>query len=150
MLKIKTLALTSILVSCSSLASIKLNVQNDSAYDIDLTNKEAQTSSYVPQPQDVITSRSSDAFTVLSMYPDVIRQVDVEYSYGTGSITPKCHFKLALIKDYRSGNFLPQRLVAEDEKGSYRDRAICAGKIDSFNMTTGDAVVTFSMNRRKY
>ena len=35
-------------------------------------------------------------------------------------------------------------------KDIVRDKAICSGKLDSFNLNTGEAEVTFSINRRKY
>ncbi|WP_262501071.1 hypothetical protein [Pseudoalteromonas fuliginea] len=108
-----------------------------------------QTSTYVPQPVMVLAD-GSHQFSVISTYPDTLTIVDVEYSYGTHSYDPKCHFRYVILKDYRSGSMLPQSIIAEDGGGSYRDRATCSGKINSFDPTTGNSNITLSVNRRKY
>lgn len=41
-------------------------------------------------------------------------------------------------------------IITTKYKGLVRDKAICSGKLDSFNLNTGEAEVTFSINRRKY
>ncbi|MFC0119797.1 hypothetical protein ACFFK7_17930 [Pseudoalteromonas xiamenensis] len=148
----KNILLTSALViSSSAIANIKVNVENDSKdYDVTLTSKEIQTSTYSPAPQETLITNSTERFYVFSNYPDVVRLVDLEYKFSDSSVAPRCHFRLVIMKDYRSGKMVPQKVIAENEGGSYRDSAICSGKLNSFNLNTGEAEVTFSINRRKY
>lgn len=149
---LKKILLTSALViSSSAVANIKVNVENDSKdYDVSLTSKDVQTSTYSPEPLETLSANSADRFYVFSNYPDVVRLVDFEYKFSDSSVAPRCHFRFVIMKDYRSGKMLPQKVIAENEGGSYRDKAICSGKLDSFNLNTGEAEVTFSINRRKY
>jgi len=138
-------------ISQFSMAEVVVNVENDSQiYDLNITSKDVQTSTYFPQPSGTISADDSDQFSVISTYPDTLTIVDVEYSYGTHSYDPKCHFRYVILKDFRSGSMLPQNIIAENEGGSYRDRATCSGKINSFDPTTGNSNITLSVNRRKY
>ncbi|MEJ6475627.1 hypothetical protein [Pseudoalteromonas piscicida] len=76
--------------------------------------------------------------------------ITTKYKFSDSSVAPRCHFRFVIMKGYRSGKMLPQKVIAENQGGSYRDRAICSGKLNSFNLNTGEAEVTFSINRRKY
>ncbi|WP_046004906.1 hypothetical protein [Pseudoalteromonas rubra] len=147
----KILCVSALVLSSSAVANIKVNVENDSKnYDVILTSKDVQTSTYSPAPQETLSANSAERFSVYSNYPDVVRLVDLEYKFSDSSIAPRCHFRFVIMKDYRSGKMLPQKVIAESEGGSYRDKAICSGKLDSFNLDSGEATVTFSINRRKY
>ncbi|WP_169337064.1 hypothetical protein [Algicola sagamiensis] len=152
MISRKLLFIPFLLASQSTFASIKVNVENDTRHDeIKLLSYDVQTSTYSATPLESMPSQGKSSFHVFSNYPDVVRIVDLEYGFSQPSHrAPKCHFRFVIMKDYRSGNFLPQRVIAENEGGSFRDKAICAGKMNSFNLTTGNAEVTFSMNRRKF
>ncbi|KZN62346.1 hypothetical protein N473_19770 [Pseudoalteromonas luteoviolacea CPMOR-1] len=147
----KGILVASALLSHAALANIQVTVENDyRSGEVVLTSKDVQTSNYYPTPASTIRANSSERFDVQSNYPTVVRLVDLEYSFGTSSISPRCHFRFVIMKDYRSGKMLPQEVIAESEGGSYRDKAVCSGKLTSFNLNTGDAAVTFSINRRKF
>ncbi|NOH32026.1 hypothetical protein [Vibrio chagasii] len=149
----RALAASALLLSSSAFANIAVEVKNESRiYDVELTSKDYQTSRYSPNPQDTIIAKSSDRFNVSSNYPNVVRLVDFEYQYSDSSVydAPRCHFRFVAVIDPRTGTMLPQKVIAENESRSYRDRAICTGKLDYFNVVTGDAKVTFTINRRKY
>ncbi|QZO12014.1 hypothetical protein [Pseudoalteromonas piscicida] len=147
----KGLLVSALVLSSSAMANISVIVENDaSGYDVKLTSKDAESSRYIPAPLTTLAGKSQDRFDVLSNYPSVVRIVDLEYQFTDSSIAPRCHFRLVVMKDYRSGKMVPQKVIAENEGGSYRDRAICSGKLNSFDLNNGDAAVTFSINRRKY
>jgi hypothetical protein len=151
MFKKSALFLLGLSISQFSLAEVVVNVENDSQiYDLNITSKDVQTSTYVPQPLGTISADDSDQFSVISTYPNTLTIVDVEYSYGTHSYDPTCHFRYVILKDYRSGNMLPQNIIAEADGGSYRDKATCSGKINSFDPSTGNSNITLSANRIKY
>ncbi|WP_242441719.1 hypothetical protein [Pseudoalteromonas piscicida] len=50
-----------------------------------------------------LPAKTQDRFGVLSNYPSVVRIVDLEYQFADSSIAPRCHFRLVVMKDYRSG-----------------------------------------------
>lgn len=81
---------------------------------------------------------------------NIVTIVDVTYRYGNRSYDAGCRFRFVALKDYRYGRFIPQPIIAEADAGSTRDRATCSGKLNAFNMYTGNADVTFTMNRRKF
>lgn len=110
-------------ISQFSMAEVVVNVENDSQiYDLNITSKDVQTSIYVPQPI-MVLANGSHQFSVISTYPDTLTIVDVEYSYGTHSYDPKYHFRYVILKDYRSGNMLPQSIIAEDDGESFPYKA---------------------------
>ncbi|WP_404397855.1 hypothetical protein [Idiomarina loihiensis] len=74
----------------------------------------------------------------------------MEYGFSDSSYGPKCHFRFTTINNYSSGNMIPQDVIAEDEDGTYNDRARCSGRLTSFNLATGEATVEFNMDRTKF
>ncbi|AJQ92142.1 hypothetical protein [Gynuella sunshinyii] len=147
----KTLTgLGALLLATNVLAEVNVTVHNTSKYDIELTSKEIEVSTYAPDPAMQINAGQRDFFQTYSLFPTVATIVDLEYTFTDSSIAPDCHFRFVVLKDARTGAFLPQPIIAENEGGSYRDRAVCSGTVDGFNLDTGRATVTFKMDRRKF
>ena len=83
----KILFTSALVISSSAVANIKVNVENDSNnYDVVLTSKDVQTSTYSPDPQATLAANSADRFSVYSNYPDVVRLVDLEYKFSDSSV----------------------------------------------------------------
>jgi hypothetical protein len=61
----KILFTSALVISSSAVANIKVNVENDSKdYDVALTSKDVQTSTYSPDPQEALIANSADRFSV--------------------------------------------------------------------------------------
>ncbi|WP_018694264.1 hypothetical protein [Algicola sagamiensis] len=145
----KTLFVAALFVSQSALATVTVFVENDSrTEDAVFFSKDSSISVFSPDPALVIPSEGKVQFQVNSTVSNVT-VVDFEYGFE-GGLEPKCHFRFTIIRDYRTGNMVPQRIIADDEDGSYRDKAVCSGRLKAFNLQTGEAIVNFSINRRTF
>ena len=149
MFKKTLIALTAIAISTSAMANIEVTVINKSKiYDLELKGKDVQASIYSINPEVLIAPLGTDTFTINSLYPDVVRLADLDYGYDRYG--PKCSFRFTIIKDWRTGKMLPQNIISSAEGGNWRDRARCTGTLDEYNFTTGEARVTFTIDRRKF
>lgn len=139
------------LLSQLALAQITVYVENDSnIYEIFLTDKDLDVSTYDPAPKNSIAVDSIDLFTVYNSLPTIARLIDLEYSFDPRGFSPRCHFRFVALKDYRTGYFVPQPIIEDSEGGSFNDRAICSANLDAFNLVTGEAFISLSINRRKF
>lgn len=139
-----------ILISNIVLADTKVIVKNNSKHDVFLIDKELQVSDYKPDPLSTIESYSSDTFFVYSYYSSEFIITELEYNYDEDGYSPGCYFKFVIMKDLRFDKLIPQRIVAESKRWSPRDRAKCSGTLDDFDMKTGNATITLSINRIKF
>lgn len=150
MLKQSVLLLSSLLFAQSAMATITVNVKNDAKYDVTLKSHDTAISFYSWVPE-FIGDGSSATFQVTSLYPTTVNVVDVDYQIENGYSKPSCHFRFVMLTDYRSGGMMPQPLIANDEGGSYGNRAKCKGRVDAVDINGGgNATVTFTIEDSRY
>ncbi len=144
--------LSSLLVANSAFATITVHVKNDSKYDVSLKSMESSIAIYNVLPPSMIPAYGTGTFSVDSIYPTTVNVADVEYEIDNGYAKPLCHFRFVMLSDYRTGKMTPQPMIAEDEGGSYGNRAKCDGVLNYVDLygNSGNATVTFTIKDSRY
>ncbi len=130
----KKLLATTVLALCvsSAQAGVHVKVVNNDSDTFSVIDVDTQITSYMPYPTDV-QSGSTSNFNTTSSYSGFDA---VEVKYRSDANYSTCNFR------YTTINNLPQTPIV-----SRTGSAKCSARITGFDFVTGDAWVTFTMDR---
>lgn len=149
----KKLAAAAIALFCvqQAYATIDVTVENRSRNsDVFLIQADQQVTDYIPFPERRLGSGENDIFVAYGYFSSTAQVVDLKYGATSRPSGPRCHFRYTTIRDYRTGELVPSKVIAKSEGGSYRDRMECRGRLTSFDLWTGDASVEFTIERKRW